>query len=68
MLIKKPSHRIFDYQPRYYKPENDNKEKIRKRLRFTQRIKTKRRNLNLIYYIVLLIIVIFVYFKLRGEV
>ncbi len=27
MFAKKPSHRIFDYEPRYYKPELDEEEK-----------------------------------------
>jgi len=27
MLMKKPRHRIFDYPPRFYKPEEDDNER-----------------------------------------
>ena len=27
MLMKRPRHRVFDYPPRFYKPEEDEKER-----------------------------------------
>jgi len=34
MLMKKPQHRIFDYPPRFYKPEQDKGERRKRKLGF----------------------------------
>ena len=40
MFFKKPSHRIFDYTPQFYKPEEDEKGKEKKETRFQKTIKS----------------------------
>ena len=35
MFMKKPSHRVFDYPARFYKPETDEKEKRKKKIRLS---------------------------------
>ena len=32
MFMKKPSHRVFDYPPRFYEPETDEREKRKTQL------------------------------------
>jgi hypothetical protein len=43
MLMKKPRHRIFDYTPRHYKPEEDKTERRKRRLGFSRQRKYKSR-------------------------
>lgn len=67
MFMKKPRHRIFDYEPRFYNPKKDETEKRKKKLGFRsarQHSSLKRRN-NLVW-IVLFLLTIVVYLKLNG--
>lgn len=67
MFMKKPSHRVFDYPPRFYKPEADEIEKKKKKLGFTRKIKSHRRKQRSpLIWIILAIIVVFIYLKLAG--
>lgn len=61
MFMKKPSYRIFDYTPRYYKPEEDKSELRKKRLRFRQKRKFSRRVKTPIYWIILFLIALYFY-------
>jgi hypothetical protein len=64
--MKKPSHRVFDYPPRFYKPETDETEKRKKRLGFKRKIKNHRSRRSPMIWIILAIILIFIYLKLSG--
>ena len=63
MLIKKPTHKNFDYQPRYYKPEEDPNEKRKKRLGFRRARKSKKKGRTPIYWLILFAIVLYIYLK-----
>ena len=66
MLIKKPKHKNFEYIPRFYRPEYDKEEKLKKKLGFSRARKFKRKARNPIYWLVIFIVVLYVYLKLRG--
>ncbi len=67
MLMKKPRHRIFDYPTRFYKPKEDPQEKLKKRLGFQSSRKYKHRKKSPVIWIVFIIAVIFIIFKLSGK-
>ncbi len=67
MLMNKPRHRIFEYPPRFYKPEEDPQEKRRKRLGFQSYRKFKNKKRSPIIWIVFIIAVIFIIIKLSGK-
>lgn len=67
MLMKKPRHRIFEYPPRFYKPEDDPQEKLKKRLGFQSSRKFKHRKKSPIIWIVFIIAVIFIIIKLSSK-
>jgi len=67
MFMKKPRHRIFDYTPQFYKPEEDDTEKKKKKLGFRRQLKTIRKNKRSpMIWVVILILVILVLLKLKG--
>ncbi len=68
MLMKKPRHRVFDYPPRHYKPEDDNKERRKSRLGFKRQSKLKRKKRSSLIWIVLLALAVYIYLKLTGGV
>jgi cytoskeletal protein RodZ len=63
--MKRPKHRIFDYTPRYYNPENDPKEKQKKKLGFSKHLKLKRKKRSPIIWILFILAVIFIILKLN---
>jgi type IV secretory pathway component VirB8 len=67
MLMKKPRHRIFDYPTRFYKPQEDPQEKLKKRLGFQSSRKYKHRKKSPVIWIVFIIAVIFIIIKLSGK-
>ncbi len=66
MFIKKPTHRIFDYTPRFYKPEDDEKEKRKKKLGFSRKLKVSRKKRSPALWLLFVVIAIFIYLKLIG--
>lgn len=66
MLFKKPPHRIFDYTPRYYNPENDETEKRKKHLKFRYHRQMKRKTKSPLIWLVLLLAILFFYLKFSG--
>ncbi len=67
MLMKKPRHRVFDYPSRFYKPEEDQTEKRKKRLGFGNYRKFTHKKKNPIIWIVFIIAVIFIILKLSSR-
>ena len=67
MLMKKPRHRIFEYPPRFYKPQDDPQEKLKKRLGFQSSRKFKHKKKSPIIWIVFIIAVIFIIITLSGK-
>ena len=66
MLMKKPRHRIFDYPPRFYKPEEDEDERRKKRLGFSKMRKYHQKKKNPIIWIIFIILIVFIIFKLSS--
>ncbi len=67
MLMKKPAHRIFDYTPRFYKPEEDRDERLKRRLGFSRMRKYHQRKKSPVIWIVFIILVIFIIMRLSGK-
>jgi len=68
MFIKRPKHRIFDYSPRFYNPENDPVEKRKKKLGFKRQLKSIRKKRSPVIWILFIVVVIYIYLKLSGYV
>ncbi|MCH9030321.1 MAG: hypothetical protein IH819_12110 [Bacteroidetes bacterium] len=68
MFMKKPNHRIFDYTPRYYKPEDDRNARTKRRLGFSRQRKYKSRQRSPIILLVIIAIIIYLILKLSGSV
>ena len=68
MFMKKPRHRIFDYTPRHYKPEDDKIERTKRRLGFSRQRKYRSRQKSPIIILVLATIIIYLILKLSGSV
>ena len=66
MLMKKPRHRVFDYTPRFYKPERDELNKKRKRIKFNSVRKYQKRKKSTVIWLVLIILILYIYLKLSG--
>lgn len=63
MFLKKPNHRIFDYQPRFYNPNKDVDEKRKRRLKFRSTFKSNRRKRSPLVFVLLLLIVVYFVMK-----
>ena len=68
MFMKKPRHRIFDYSPRHYKPEEDKNARAKRRLGFSHQRKYRSRQKSPIIILVLAAIIIYLVLKLSGSV
>jgi len=68
MLMKKPRNRVFDYTPRFYKPETDEQERRKRRLSFTRQRKLRVRKKNPVVWAIFIILVIYIIMKLQGSV
>lgn len=66
MLLKKPQHRVFDYQPRYYKPDEDPDEKRKKKLGFRRARKQLKKGKSPLIWLLILIIILFVYLRFSN--
>ena len=58
-VSKRQKYKKFDYQPRYFNPEKD--QKIRERIRIKTRARRRRSPAGLIYFLILLMLAIFIY-------
>lgn len=67
MLMKRPQHRVFDYTPRFYKPEEDPQEKRRRRLGFSRMRKYNQKKGNPIIWILFIVLIIFLVIKLSNR-
>ncbi len=65
MLMKRPKHRVFDYPPRFYKPEEDEKERKKRKLGFSRLRTFKPRKRSPIFWLLLIIVIIYLILKLN---
>ena len=63
MLMKKPRHRVFDYPPRFYKPDEDVQVQRKKRLGFTSYRKFRNKRKSPIIWIILILLVLYLIFR-----
>ena len=67
MLMKKPNHRIFDYQPRFYDPLNDEEERKKRKIHIGMRTYSKLKPKNtLIKNLLLLVIGLVIYWIIAN--
>jgi hypothetical protein len=66
MFMKKPRHRVFDYTPRFYKPEDDKVERRKRKLGFSRQRKHNSRKKSPIIFLLVIIIIIYILIKLSG--
>jgi len=59
MLMKKPQHRIFDYPPRFYKPEQNEDERRKRKLGFREHLKIKRKKRSALLCLVIFLMIVF---------
>lgn len=64
MLMKKPRHRIFDYPTRFYKPDEDESVKRKRKLGFSRQRKLKSKKRSPIIWLVMIIALVFIIIKL----
>ena len=50
---KRHKYRIFDYEPRFYKPEEDEDERRKRKLKFRTARKIRRRTKSPVFWIIL---------------
>lgn len=65
MLMKRPEHKKFEYQPRYYNPDKDRSQNLKDRMNIARRsLNLKKRNYKIYFYFILALIIIFLGIKL----
>lgn len=65
MFIKKMKNKKFEYEPRYYKPEQDQEERRKRKLNFRTGLKSSKGKSS-IYYLTFILILIYVIIKMGG--
>lgn len=64
MLMKRPEHKRFDYQPRYYKPEKDQSQKLKDKFDIARRSHLHKRKSNKIFiYFIFIVLVLYLAIK-----
>lgn len=64
--MRRFKNKEFDYQPRFYKPEEDEEEKRKRKLGFRSGRKHKRKVKTPLYWLILIALVLYAYMKLNG--
>lgn len=67
MFMRKPRHKVFDYTPRHYKPEEDEDERRKRRLGFQRTRKyIKSKNSGRIWmYVAIILAIIYLIVKFQ---
>lgn len=66
MFMKSPKYRVFDYPARFYKPEEDQEEKRKKKLNFREGRKFKKKRKSALYWVIIFALILYLYFKIQG--
>ena len=66
MFIRKPTHRKFDYEPRYYNPDKDKETKRKQRLGFRSNYRNKTASKKPIILIIFFLIILYFFLKYNG--
>ena len=65
MFFKKPRYRQFDYEPRFYKPDQDPAERFKRKMEAQRHAHTKKRRPVLLWGVIF-ILAVYVYLYLSG--
>lgn len=65
MIFRRPKYRRFEYEPRFYKPEQDPAERMKDRMR-VERGKARRQQKSLIGIGLLFILLFYAYLYISG--
>ncbi len=65
-MFKKIKHKSFDYQPRFYKPEEDQQAKRKRKLGFRSNQGQSSRKKSPIIWILMLLVIIYIIAKYNG--
>ncbi|HLE33125.1 MAG TPA: hypothetical protein VJB38_10985 [Bacteroidota bacterium] len=65
MLLKRPKHRDFEYQPRYYNPDKNPAEKFKHKMQAERKLHQRKRR-PVFLWGALLVIIVYVYLYLSG--
>ncbi|NOX16835.1 MAG: hypothetical protein GXO87_00935 [Chlorobi bacterium] len=68
MLAKRPKHRIFDYEPRFFDPEKDETEKRKKRLKFRSHSLAHRKTRSPFFWLIFAAAVVYIYLVFSGSI
>lgn len=68
MFMRSPRNRVFDYPPRFYKPEEDPEERKKRKLNFRQGRKHSRKRKSTVYWVVLFFLILYLYFRFTGSI
>jgi predicted nucleic acid-binding Zn ribbon protein len=66
MLLKKPSYRRFRYEPRFYNPDRDEKERLKRLMRQERDAYRRRKRRPVLLWIAIFALVIYLYLYLAG--
>lgn len=66
MFFKKPRHRIYEYIPRFYKPESDPNERRKRKLGFKRQLGINKSKKNSFRLIALILVVLYLYLWMSG--
>lgn len=67
-MFKKLKNKSFDYQPRYYKPDEDQQEKRKRKLGFRSNQGKSTRKKSPITWVLMLLVIIYIIAKYNGMV
>lgn len=66
MLFKKPSYRRFTYEPRFYNPDRDEKERLKRLMRQERDAYRRRKRRPVVLWIAIFVLVVYLYLYLSG--
>lgn len=66
MFFKRPKTKRFEYEPRFYKPEQDPSEKFRDRMRQELRKTKNKPQRKILFFGAILLIIFYAYLYLSG--
>lgn len=65
MFLNKPTNKKFNYQPRFYIPEKDDKERKKRKLGFRNHRSTRKKGKSSLYWIIFFAIIAYLYLHLK---
>lgn len=67
MFLRKPRYHRFEYLPRFYDPDKDSHEDLRRKMR-RERSSRQRKSRPVVWWFILAALVVYVYLYLAGAI